>query len=1189
MNRLRIGERLPAVIQTSAGALAVALGLVVLVGWQGGHPTLTRLHPGLPEMQYVTALGFALAGVGLLSSVAARDSVAGIAGLLTSAIGGLSLVQDLLGIDPRLDLLFGGPQYLALGVAEFSRMSPNESLCFAFVGAALFIRRAGGEARMSMATSLLGCATAALGLVAVIGCVSDLAPAYGWGRLTRMALHTAVGILIVGGGLIASGWRDAPASGDASHRVPTLVGVASLTVTIAIWHGLLVHDRERSAELIRTHAAHLGSIISAQLESQARNLERMAHGFVPDVQARDQWEIAARDHMHQFDGGVALERVISATHEVWRVPEDRLVPATLRDHTLQLAAESGATAVTHAIELSENAPGFLIVVPLVAAGAVQGGLVSAVRIDRLAGRALDSQEQFGYQAALFDGVRQIYGQAGEVGDQWMTEVDISVRGAPFKLRVWPTARRAAQLDGRLPSLILAGGLLLSAVLACMTFFAGTIRRREQQLREAADQLREHVKNREQAQAAIAQARDAALESDRLKSEFVANVSHELRTPMNGILGLTDLLLDSGLTPEQREHAATVRECGETLLALLNDILDLSKVAAGKLDIQSVAFEPRRLVQQTCDLFAERARRKGVDVIWLVHHEVPETILGDPGRLRQVLTNLLGNAVKFTDRGEITVRATCETAAEDLMLRMEVSDTGIGISPEAQSQLFQPFVQADGSITRRYGGTGLGLVISRQLAELMGGAMGMTSETGKGSTFWFTIRTQAVAASTVKPASHGPVAHDSKALSGALVLVLDDSEASRENRRRLFERHHMSVHVAASPDAALAALAQAKNSGRPFDLVIADLRSVGTTVLGFAEAAHQQSLVPSARLVLVSGQGQRGDAQQAQRFGASAYLSKPVGDSDLMACVSTVMRMTPSQPEPGRDQTLITRYVLPRPASRPLRPMLVVEDNPVNQKVMLGFLAKLGCEADVATNGIEALAALERTEYPVVFMDSQMPLLDGFATTAEIRQREGDKRRTIIVAVTAHAMAGERERCLAAGMDDYLSKPVSIERLAAVLERWVPTTPVAAGALTPSDGTRAAADSESAIDTSVLMQLRELEADVPGLVADVVTTFLRETPGRIERLRAALPVGDVHEVERAAHGLKGSAGAVGAARLGRAAAAIEERSRLGDLDACRESLAALEAEFDLVSSQLPALSSQLSAFKEGQYSRLKAES
>ncbi len=477
---LRVGKRLPALIQTSAGAVAVALGLIVLIGWQTGNSTLTQLRPGFPQMLYVTALAFALAGVGLLSSVATRDSVAGIAGLLTAAIGLLSLVQDLLGIDPRLDLLFGGRQYLAPGMAEFSRMPPNEALCFALAGAALFIRRAGGEARMSMATSLLGCATAALGLVAVIGYVSDLAPAYGWGRLTRMAVHTALGLLIVGCGLVSSGWRDAPASGAAPHRIPILVGVASLTVTIAIWHGLLVHDRERSSELIRTHASHLSSLITAPLESQARALEHMAHEFAPGSGVRDQWAIHARDYMHQFDACTAVQRVDLTTGENWQMPNATLVPATLRDHTFQIAAASGATAITHAVDLADNTQGFLIVVPWPSAGAPRGGLVSAVRVDKLAGPALEGQQQYGFQAALFDGVRQIYGQAGEVSDQWMTEIDVNVRGAPFKLRVWPTPARAAQLDGRLPSVILAGGLLLSAVLACMTFFAGTFRRREQQ-------------------------------------------------------------------------------------------------------------------------------------------------------------------------------------------------------------------------------------------------------------------------------------------------------------------------------------------------------------------------------------------------------------------------------------------------------------------------------------------------------------------------------------------------------------------------------------------------------------------------------------------------------------------------------------------------------------------------------------
>ena len=839
---------------------------------------------------------------------------------------------------------------------------------------------------------------------------------------------------------------------------------------------------------------------------------------------------------------------------------------------------------------------------------------------------------------------------------------------------------------RLPSLILALGTLLSAVLACMTFFAGMSRRREEQLREAARELRERIAEREVAQEAlraseeryrslvdsasdiiyradpqghftfvnplgmrvmkrtqaeliglhflelvdpewrpevgrfyaeqfrnrvghtyfefpsisgdggtvwigqnvqllqdddtvvgfqavarditerrqadveVARARDAALESDRLKSEFVANVSHELRTPMNGVLGLTDLLLETDLTPEQREHAVTVRECGENLLALLNDILDLSKVAAGKLEIQAVAFDLRRLLRQITELFAEKARIKRVELVYLVHHEVPDAVLGDPGRVRQVLTNLLANAVKFTERGEITVRVTSEPSADGgALLRVEVADTGIGVSPEAQAQLFQPFVQADGSITRKYGGTGLGLVISRQLAELMGGEMGMSSQLGQGSTFWFTLRATPASPAELQPGNADP------SLQGLRVLALDDSETSRQRLRMLLESWHMRVSVEASADGALRTLETAAKAGQRFDIVLVDLRSVAVTELDFAATLRQSGLVSHTRIVLISGRGQRGDAQRARELGVSAYLSKPIRPSDLFDCLATVMRpMGEATDTADRPGGLVTRYTLKSQQQDRLKgPLLVVEDNLVNQKVLVGLLGKLQYKADVANNGIEALEALQRASYPLVLMDSQMPQMDGFATTAEIRRREGTTHRTIIVAVTAHAMTGERERCLAAGMDDYMSKPVSLDRLRAILDRWLAAEPAESPARVAEIAPSVAPTAETIMDPSVLGRLRDLERDAPGFVADVVSLFLQETPGRIDAIGAALAQADGSRLAAAAHALRGSAGAIGATRLAELCACIEDCAHRRALADCTAPAASLSGAFNAV--------------------------
>jgi signal transduction histidine kinase/DNA-binding response OmpR family regulator len=709
--------------------------------------------------------------------------------------------------------------------------------------------------------------------------------------------------------------------------------------------------------------------------------------------------------------------------------------------------------------------------------------------------------------------------------------------------------------------VLAGGLLFTGLLeAFLIVVTGRTAKVEAMVIERTDELR-------RANASLAAARDAALRTDGLKSQFVANMSHELRTPLNGILGVTELLLEMDLSAEQRDHASTIRSCGSTLLGLVNDLLDLSKIEAGRLEIQNIDVNVRRLVEETADVFDERARRKGVELVYLVHHDVPENIMGDPGRFRQVLTNLVGNAVKFTSEGEVTVRVTvAEREERSMLLRVDVTDTGIGISPEGQAQLFQPFVQADGSITRKYGGTGLGLVISRRLAELMGGQLDVHSQAGEGSTFWFTIRTAPCTLET-ETAQSQP---GKPTLQGLRALVVDDSERSRRRLHELFESWRMSVIEEATGEGGLLALRTAAESQQRFDVAVVDLRGGGMSSFEFAAAARTEGLVPPVRLILLSGQGQLGDGERAQQVGASAYLTKPVRQSQFFHCLATVINRVSDATPSSEPQPLVTRHTLAGAIGSQRGPILVAEDNAVNQKVLVSFLRRFGLSADVACNGREALEAIERKAYALVFMDSQMPEMDGFAATAEIRHREGNERHTTIVAVTAHAMKGERERCLAAGMDDFMSKPFSMEDLAAVLSRSFKTESATSTAAPPPAVKPAApvsGDETAAIDVQVLAKLRELESDMPGLLADVITTYLRETPGRIERIIAAVNGGDAKSAQQGAHGLKGSSSALGALRMAMLCEEIEHGSAAGRLDGCALLIASLTREFERVNRSL----------------------
>lgn len=671
-----------------------------------------------------------------------------------------------------------------------------------------------------------------------------------------------------------------------------------------------------------------------------------------------------------------------------------------------------------------------------------------------------------------------------------------------------------------------------------------------------------VTDRKRFESELAGARDAALESARLKSEFLANVSHEVRTPLNGIIGMTCLLLDTRLTPQQRNFVETVRLSADALLNILNDILDYSKIEAGKLTFETLDFDLVGAVEGTVELLAERAQSKGIELAQVIQHDVPTQLRGDPGRLRQVLTNLVGNAIKFTEKGEVVVRVSrrSETEAHATLL-FTVTDTGIGVPEPARDNIFDAFSQADSSTSRRYGGTGLGLAISRQLVQMMGGEVGFESTPGKGSTFWFTVQL-----AKQRPGTDFLSKAAARRLPPVRALVVDDNATSRSILQYLLQCWGVQLDSASSGAEALELLRKAAAAHVAYDVLLIDLDMPGMDGLTLARRIQADPTLGPARLILLTPLVCRLEAHDLQEAGITACLFKPVKQSQLLHSLTSVVQEPPATrpAESVRERDLPPALPELHLAARRSIHILLAEDNTMNQRVAIGLLEKLGYRAEAVATGPEALKAVDLVPYEVIFMDCQLPKLDGFETVRELRRRHAarpGRPRPYIIAMTATASPDAREQCLQAGMDDYIAKPIRLPDLDAAMRR-------ALARLRAGNDASAALEPDRLLDPEPIAALRSLRRpNQPDPLAELIDLFLNDATLRLREMRQALETHAADVLERGAHNLAGCASNLGARRFVWLCQQLEARAQNGTTDGAATLLADIEAEFERLRAAL----------------------
>ncbi|MES2709535.1 MAG: response regulator [Verrucomicrobiota bacterium] len=1012
------------------GLLCTALGAVVLTGWHTGNAFLVRIQAGFVPMQYLTAVCFFLSGVGLISLAMRLPRLLPVAcGALTGVMGLLLSVEYLtggkLGLSALLRLL---PQIPGLW-AGWPSTSTAAGFALAGTGILLLPAMAPGSAKR-LIIWMLGSSAVALGLMALCAYRLGVKMMFAPDDPIRMAAHSAGGLVVLGIGLLSAQWAGSRRLIE-DRWLPVPIGLGCMVAALMMWQALTA-DRIRS---VREQAKVIADNVAADTFSRftfcIRSLERIAR----------RWEAGGRAPYPQWFGDAwdcfqdqAVFEAVGHTDADWKVDyveldkdAEPLLGHDLRSGTPWPAAEALRDSITNrrmlispVVAVRGSDKGFFVFFPTFSENEFRGFVFASFRLEDLKDSTLDQTTFATCRISLFEGDKFILGELPvEPGNvrTWAESI-IEFRGHVWRFVAEPGPGMLA--GGKLPLMILWLGVLLGGALsAAMWAFQEAVSRTRMAL-AANRQLKEEIDERQLAErnlrdaAGLLRQRNRELEAAtaraeahaRAKAEFLANMSHEIRTPLNAVIGMSEMLIEGQLDAREREFVKTIHSSGEVLLSLINDILDFSKIESGQLDLENIPLHLGDCMESVLDLLARQAARKNLDLMGWIDPALPAAVLGDPTRLRQVLVNLVSNAVKFTSRGEVCIKLSMRRNADGPWLHAAVTDTGIGIPAEGMHRLFGVFSQVDASTTRRFGGTGLGLAISQRLIRNMGGRIWGESEVGKGSSFQFMIPLHPV--DFPASASQAP-----EGMKGMRVLIVDDNATHRWILSMRIQAWHMIPTAAAGAPEALERI----RNGEKFDLAIID--AMMPEMDGYALAAGMREHHGGSELRILILASMEDSHRDPAPMGISV-LNKPLKAGPLLhALRNTLASTSTAAPKPPPDPA--GEGEMPG-TSRPLR-ILVAEDNPVNQKVVALHLQRMGYQSVMVGNGLEAVQAVQEREFDVLLMDVQMPEMDGLEAAREICRRQPPAGRPWMIALTANAFGGDRDDCLAAGMNDYLSKPV----------------------------------------------------------------------------------------------------------------------------------------------------------------------